>query len=690
MILLMSISLIPLLVVGVSVRRDLIAMSETLATRSGNILVHKASTGLQRIVVDHARVLLGERQLLESTALLLASRIEGVLSGHAHMPDEETFTLGETAQREAAGDYFILHMGNPSPLVVDFSRADSEGPGVGTTAEHLIPLLGKVKFDYPGLILWLRVTLDDGTVLTYPQAKSGRMRGRGGMNAPQAMDGEGGPLQSKLAWTTPKVDPATRRMAFEVSAPIRDAQGALQGNLTLVIPVDSVLRKNRHVSIFSSSADALLVRPEPGAEGSPARVRIVAEEQSDRSGPAHWMVPESESWIEPTDPEQFGLMADSLLAGKPGVVGMEHLGGQALWAFSPMDENGTSLLIIVPKSDIVRDAQAARAFVEEQVDEHNSKMGFVALAVAVSVLLLSLFLSRMFTRNISELADSVRSVAKGNFAVRATIRSTDEVGQLGMAFNSMIPELKERVKLKNSLEVAQEVQQSLLPAKPPAFDWADVAATSSYCDETGGDYYGFIRRSSGESEGLIVAVGDVSGHGMQAALLMASVRAYLRGQLSGDAGLDEAVRRVNELITDDVEGTGRFMTLFLLELVDGGARWVRAGHDPALLFDPEAGTFEELLGDGLPLGVTHDVDFEVGSKPALKSGQYIIIGTDGIWEMHSPSGEMFGKERLKDLVRANAGQPARAIITALETALVAFRGQAGQMDDMTIAVVRRR
>jgi sigma-B regulation protein RsbU (phosphoserine phosphatase) len=684
LILLMSISLVPLLVVRTSVERDLTRMSEDLAERSENTLVHKASTGLQRIVEDHARVLKRERQLLESTAMLLASRIEGVLSGHSHVPVQGNFIPADAPLEELRGDYYRIHMGSrQQPLVVDFSHAGVRGVETAFVLDRLAPLLGRVKFQYPQLILWVLIDMKDGGHVVYPGIEESRRTMMGMRNRDHA-----GPLSEALAWTRPKIDPRTGRMAFDVVAPIRDAHGSLQGNLTLVVPVDSVLHENRHVSMFSDQAESLLVHAETGSGTGAERVRVVASEREKMNGHGHWWVPQEDSWLASEDKEPFGAMVSRLAAVKPGVVGMPFEGGSALWAFAPIDDKGTALLLIVPKFDIVKDARAAREYIETQVGRHNRTMGYVVLLVVVLVLILSFLLSRLFTRNISALSDAVKSVAKGDFAVRTTLRSTDEIGQLGMAFNNMIPELQERVSLKNSLEVAQEVQQSLLPAEPPAFPGADVAAVSSYCDETGGDYYGFIPRSGDEGDGLVVAVGDVSGHGMQAALLMASVRAYLRSQLSGTVGLDEAVGRVNELVTDDVEGTGRFMTLFLLELVHGGARWVRAGHDPAILYDPDADTFEDMQGDGLPLGVTHDVEFEVGGKENLRPGQCIVIGTDGIWEMQSESGEMFGKERLRAVIRQGADDTSAQLIERLVTALNLFRGNAGQMDDMTIAVVK--
>lgn len=688
LILLMFISLVPLLVVRTSVRRDLTAMSETLAERSENTLVHKASTGLQRIVEDHARVLHRERQLLESTSLLLASKIEGVLYGHAHTPQEGSFVPADVRMEDVLREYYFMHMnGREQPLEVDFHTVGVSGGEVDSMVRNsLVPLLGTVKFHYPDLVLWIEMTLDDGTRLVYPQSRNpSRMRG------PMMAMGAATDLRSSLSWSLPQQDQFTRRMVFKVTSPIRDEHGMLQGNLTLIVPVDSVLHKNLHVSMFSETAESFLVQPLVDKDLATTDLRIVAQEQAQQAGLGHWQVPENEQWLASVDEEQFGIMTNGIRAGQPGVVGMPYKNGNALWAYAPIDESGTTLLLVVPKGDIVREAQAARQYVTSQVDKHDNTIGIVVLLVAGLVLIIALLFSKLFTRNVTDLADTVRNVAKGNFTVRAPVRSTDEIGQLGLAINKMVPELQERVAMKSHLEVAQEVQQNLLPSANPVFPGLDIAGVSTYCDETGGDYYGFIPRSVEGEERLVVAVGDVSGHGFQAALMMASARAYLRSQITSGRPLDEVVSRVNELMAQDLDDSGRFMTLFMLEISGtGSAQWVRAGHDPALLYDPAADTFEELAGDGLPLGVAPGTDYELVQRQGLQSGQIIIVGTDGIWETHSESGELFGKERMMALVREQAAASSDELIDALRTALDEFRGAAGQLDDMTIAVVRVR
>lgn len=683
------VSLAPLLLVWGSVRRDMTAMGENLADRSGNLLVHKASQSLERVVADHAAILLRERQLLEATARLLASRVEGVLSGHEHIAQGSVYAPPEDRLAALKSEYYGLGMsGAPQPLDVDFSRVAVRSGDAGTPLAGLAPVLGGIKIEHPNLLLWIDVALRDGDRVRYPEARPRMMGGGMGMMGAMGRVPGDNDFPSGLTWAAPAVDRITGRMVFALNAPIRDVDGAVTGCLTLVVPVDAVLHEESRNSPFPTDTESLLVAPVVDPATHEPGLRIVARERSGQVGMGHMWIPEADAWLTPEDTAPLQRMAESMLAGKPGVIGMSGASGGELWAFAPMDERGVSLLLIVPEEDIVGEAQAARGYVAEQVREHNAKMGVVVLVVALVVVLMAFFLSRLFTRNIRELARAVRSVAQGDFSVRVGVHSRDEVGQLARSFNAMIPELQDKVRMQNSLEVAQEVQLSLLPGHDPEFPGADIAGTSAYSDETGGDYYDFIPRRTGRGDSLVVAVGDVSGHGVQAALTMASARAYLRSLLSGGAPLHEAVPAVNRLVFEDTDGSGRFMTLFLLELFkDGTMEWVRAGHDPALLLTSDGDRFEELQGEGLPLGVVPDAEFTVGSGKGVP-GQIAVIGTDGIWEAVSPSGEMFGKDRFKALVREHADQNAAALVRTVNQAVTAFRATAPQRDDMTLAVVR--
>ena len=244
--------------------------------------------------------------------------------------------------------------------------------------------------------------------------------------------------------------------------------------------------------------------------------------------------------------------------------------------------------------------------------------------------------------------------------------------------------------IKQSLDLAREVQQNLLPNKNPQMERLDIAGRSIYCDETGGDYYDFITRDTDENGQLTIAIGDVSGHGISSALLMATVRSSLRQRLSqpGDAG--GIISDVNHQLVQDVEDSGQFMTLFYLN-IDAAkmhAHWVRAGHDPAIFYDPAADAFEELGGSGIALGIEGDWRYKEYLKTDLDKGQIIFLSTDGIWEAFNPKGDMFGKERIYDIIRKNSSLTANEIITIILESLKRFQQGAQIEDDITLVVIK--
>lgn len=242
-----------------------------------------------------------------------------------------------------------------------------------------------------------------------------------------------------------------------------------------------------------------------------------------------------------------------------------------------------------------------------------------------------------------------------------------------------------------ALNVAQEVQQSLLPQRPPREQRLDIAGSSLYCDETGGDYYDFIKLPGQGSNVYAIVVGDVSGHGISSALLMAGVRAYLRGRVTRTGSAAEIIRDVNRLVAADTAKTHQFMTLFFLivEAQSGRITWVRAGHDPAVLYFPDEDRFEKLEGEGLPLGVEESWQY-LDFTQMLKPGQILVLTTDGVLETHDKKGEMFGRKRFKETIRKYADLGADGIRLAIIDTVTAFRGEAQQEDDITLVVLKFR
>ena len=261
-----------------------------------------------------------------------------------------------------------------------------------------------------------------------------------------------------------------------------------------------------------------------------------------------------------------------------------------------------------------------------------------------------------------------------------TARSVTHLIDLAIGNNRML----------SALEVAEEVQQNLLPKEIPAIKGLDIAAKSIYCNKTGGDFYDFPNLASDAEDQFCVVVGDVSGHGIAAGLLMTTARALIRSRSAQSGTLAEIITEVNRNLTLDVHETGRFTTLFYL-MVDPAnqlLKWVRAGHDAALLYDPDSKEFEDLYGAGLALGLDETYQFEENQRTDLRQGQILFIGTDGIWETFNSTNKPFGKEPLKEIIRDKAAGSATEIMNHILQALDHFRQGEEPEDDVTLVVIK--
>jgi sigma-B regulation protein RsbU (phosphoserine phosphatase) len=283
----------------------------------------------------------------------------------------------------------------------------------------------------------------------------------------------------------------------------------------------------------------------------------------------------------------------------------------------------------------------------------------------------------------------MKGVGSGDLDAKADFGGSREFRQLADALNHMIVDLRDRLRLVHSLGVAMEVQRRLLPTAAPEVCGLEVAGHSTYCDETGGDYYDYLVLDKAAPHQVLVALGDVMGHGVAAALVMAGVRAVLRDRAVGAGDLAELMGRLNNFVCAD-HGGDRFMTM-LLSVIDARAkamRWVSAGHDPVIAFDPTSNSFTELGEGDLPLGVMEDTQYCEQTYDQLKPGQIFFIGTDGVWEMPNGRGEPFGKDRLRDAIRECAQRSANEIADSLRERLTTFRGDAKSVDDVTFVVVK--
>ncbi len=321
------------------------------------------------------------------------------------------------------------------------------------------------------------------------------------------------------------------------------------------------------------------------------------------------------------------------------------------------------------------------------------EMFSLTLFLAVIGISGSIVLSRHFALSIvdpiQEMENAMNRVEHGDLTVSVLVRSNDELGLMAENFNKMMEVLRERYRIRQSLNMAMEVQQNLLPREIPRIQGIDIAGACHYCDETGGDFFDVYVPDLSCPDRFSVVVGDVSDHGIPSALIMTTARALLRMRSSMSDDVSQTISDVNRQLCRDVEDSGRFMTLFYAE-VDRSElrlRWVNAGHDPAFLLDPDSGEVHELKGVGMALGVFDSAAY-VPYEREITPGQILVIGTDGIWETHNPDGEMFGKGRLKATLRNFQEAPATQILGHILTAADRFRQSSQAEDDVTLVVIK--
>ena len=316
-----------------------------------------------------------------------------------------------------------------------------------------------------------------------------------------------------------------------------------------------------------------------------------------------------------------------------------------------------------------------------------TEISFIMAVLLVMVINLIISYSRNLKLLFENETGVLELVSKGDLSRMVPVATQDEFGVIAGHTNSMIEALRHRIRLLSALKLAEEVQRNLLPSAAPQVPGLDIAGTSIYCDETGGDYYDYIELPNGR---LGVVVADASGHGIDAALHMTTARAFLLFAARNFQGPALMLDEVNQYLTRDSASTSRFMSMFFLEVdpQKHSLRWVRAGHEPAMVYHPEADDFSELSGDGMAMGVVTDYTFKEYTAGELKSGSVVVITTDGIHETHNQEGKMFGMDRLRQTIRDHAQDEAQKIQDAIIEAVEAFRGSAPQEDDITLVIIK--
>lgn len=336
------------------------------------------------------------------------------------------------------------------------------------------------------------------------------------------------------------------------------------------------------------------------------------------------------------------------------------------------------LTTIIPERDFTANIEA-----------EFKRSSLTSLLVVLLTLVVGLVAARWLVAPILTLVTAVRRIGQGELETRVDIEHAPEYRHLADEINEMTVGLRDRLRMRESLSLAMEVQRNLLPATDPTIDGLDIAGHSTYCDETGGDYYDFLDVTGIDDDTAVIALGDVMGHGVAAAMLMATARGILRSRCAVPGSLADFLEHLNDMLVPDTKGH-RFMTMLLLTITPGRRelRWSSAGHGPPIVYDSNTDTFPDLSGGDLPLGIVGDEHYEEFVTSDIGPGHIILAATDGLWEAKGADGRLYGMERVHDLLRAHAHRPASEISHEIREALNAYVGPEGQDDDLTFVIIK--
>lgn len=324
-------------------------------------------------------------------------------------------------------------------------------------------------------------------------------------------------------------------------------------------------------------------------------------------------------------------------------------------------------------------------------------LGLVFLVLEILALVFGLRVSGGITKAIQTLHHQLCCVSAGDLESRVDIPNEDELGDLAATFNQMTAAVKQgreeaiaRERIEKELETARLIQERLLPHNMPALAGFEISGTSRPSHEVGGDYFDFLDLPQGN---LGVAIADVAGKGIPAALLMANLQASLRTQAQEPGNVSGVAARLNALLVKNTDER-TFVTFFygILDRAMATFTYTNAGHNPPLLLRAN-GKLDRLESGGLLLGFLAEQPYSQATV-ALDPEDVLVLFTDGITEAldsraGSPESKYFGEERLIETVRSNARRSVRDIQAAILEAVAGHTGQTAQSDDITLVVIKR-
>lgn len=702
LLLLLTITLLPLGLSFLAQRSLVTHYGNKLAQETHTLINDNAVNLLHMLVDDYGRILTRDHAMarfaLQAQAQAVAQALlaETPAAGQPHYfaddfddPDKQPTDMDLSPRHLRRSPTGIL-----SPMKVSWTHQVFflvAGVTPDTVADQLLRL-GHMTEIYrslhqiePELFLWQYTALESGIHSSYP--------GKGGYPAhydPRQRQWYLNAVREKRPTQQILTDVTTGSLILTLAQPVYDPAGKLYGVTALDIDYRQLFSDWNIPPEWADVTRSMVLRFDDTKDDLSTQLEILLKNQPETNS-QHWSHPIEQEFIDLTDP-QLLLVAADILEGHSAVRKINFHGEETLWAYGARQHDAPFPLVVVPFERVIAPAAQAQEAVNRQITLGLSSSAVLTLVAVLAAVFLALRHARRVTEPITQLAAAAQQLTQGKFDARVDIRTGDELQNLGEIFNGLGSRLEEREQLKQSLALAKEIQQQLLPHETPIVNNFELTGVSRYCDETGGDYYDFIRLRDDDNTFLGIVVGDVSGHGIGAALVMATARGMLHALIEQHkAQLPVLVSEINRQLTRSTDDSS-FMTLFLGALNPERCTldWISAGQAPVYLYrtgEPE-GHIIELESSGIPLGIIGESAYEM--EPAIKfnPGDILLIGTDGIWETHNFAGEMFGTRHVQEILQQSANLSTKEIAARIFFELDMFRGDRTVDDDLTLVLIK--
>jgi sigma-B regulation protein RsbU (phosphoserine phosphatase) len=699
-IILLVFSLTPLIVVTVVSQRGTLLLGKTISEDARVRLTHIVGMELRQTAENSAKVLQRTKEAMAFYLQVLAGEAELAFSKKSAELSKIYVAADFEDPRTAPEDFLPVeryriktHNGEFLDNPVSFNQPvfllppdlDKEKSASDLASlSRMIPTFRKLSGEFGKTLHWAHICLKNGIYMTYP-GHGGYLDSFEPRRYPWFTEAKDLPT-----WTLPHINTNTGFLTFTVSKRLYRPDGSFLGVAAIDIRFTEALQKSALSPLWASDAHSFIVTAAPDPQMRQSGLLVLARKDY-QHGPGSWVPVVGKEWLSSTESLGFDVVIKKLGLGQAGYMSLPFKNEESIWAYADIDDL-IQFVVIVPKSIIKALPDEARKTFFAYIKDQILFAGAATFLTVVFLAAAALLGSYIITRSLLSITAAARKLSSGDFSVKLGLRTGDERDLVVQAFNEIGPKLEDHLRLHQSMDLAMKVQQRLLPGKNPQIPGLDIAGKSIYCDETGGDYYDFLKFNGKDAGKISVIVGDVSGHGISSALLMASARAFLRQRSALPGTLGQIVSDVNAQLARDIAESHNFMTLFYLRIDDAhkSIEWVRAGHDPALFYDPRTRSFEALEGEGIALGVEESWVYAENKKGNLSKGQIIVLATDGVWESQNTAGEMFGKDRIYDLIRANSDLSAKGILNILIDMLHRFTRGKNFEDDVTLVVIKIR